>query len=105
LDFPSEEDILRDIHFLHELRDLLDSHDAVSLRLRDVMKGHGVTFKDDLPTGWQMDAAEQLEERGFARAPLSHDAQDFSRGDRERDVTQCRHGSKVTGKLFYAQKS
>jgi len=86
----AEEDILGDGHLIDECELLIDDRDPGALGVGDAVKGRGLAVDEEfaLVTAVGVQAAQELDQRGFARAVFPAERVDFAGAQVEGDVAQ-----------------
>ena len=86
--------------FVDQFEILLHGVDASLLRLGHGVEREWLVLEDNPALGGEVGAAEQLEERGLARAALAHHTQHLTRLEGEGHIQQGGHRSEVLAEIF-----
>ena len=102
--FAPEADVLRDAQVRHQ-RILLEDHGhAEPARIRGVAHRDHLAIGQDLALVSPVGAAQDLHQRGLARAVLAHHHVDLAGVQRQRDLVQRQHAGKAFGDAAQGQR-
>ncbi len=102
--FAAEIDVFGDGQVRRERQFLVDDGDAVGLGRKRAVDLHGLAVDLDLGAGiGDVGAGEDLHQRGFAGAVLTHQRMDLAGVDGKLDVAQRLHAGEGLGDVLHAQ--
>ena len=102
----AQEHIFRDAQVGHQRQFLVDNNDAQALAVLDVVEAAFLALKDDIPLigAKGIDAAENVHQRGFARAVLAADGVDLAFFDFDVHLVQRFHAGEDLGDVLHFEK-
>src|SRR3989442_4950222 len=102
--FAAEKHVGGDIQIIQDVKFLMNESDSQAERIGDVVNANRCAAYTQFAAVRLVNAAEDFHQRGFARAILSHQSNDFAFADLQADVVERHHAGEPFGDSLHLEK-